>query len=208
MIELGGKICYLVLFTTKSDITGLLGELHEESVVSLFNVRPGIEDSGEKKLSASGLEARIHAELSSVASDYVKLIKEVVLAGLNVPSKYTIRDLQVLGAIGDSQGRITSSDIFKSTGLDPATVTRSAKTLISAGHVNSIENEKDSRSRYLELTSEGHSLYTAYYEACDTLFSSEDLSISGPSALELERLIAVLKRLKTRIQILRLKNFS
>lgn len=164
-------------------------------------------DGSFPKLTASLAESNLHGLLSSVGSDYVKLLKKAVLPELDLPKSYTIRDLQVLGTLHESGKPLTSTDIFKRTGLDPATVTRSTKLLVKDGYFEQKENEADSRSRFLALTAKGLDLAHSYNKKCQFLFESQDLSISGPSLEEIQALERTLKSLQNRVRILRLKKF-
>ncbi|NNE57362.1 MAG: winged helix-turn-helix transcriptional regulator [Hellea sp.] len=175
--------------------------------MSLFDVKSGIEKSSDSESFPLPVEARFHAVLSGLASDYVRLIKKTVLPKLDMPSAYTIRDVQVLAAIRDSGGPCTSSEVFRATGLDPATVTRAVKNLVSDNFVVSTENAGDSRSRFLNLTDTGRDLADQFLEGCQNLFESDELAISKPNSDEWASLFRQLKRLSNRVQILTLKNF-
>lgn len=175
--------------------------------MSLFDVRPGIDDDEFPQLTASLAEAGIHGILAAVASDYVKLIKKVVLPEMNLPKSYTVRDMQIISTLHASARPLTSTDIFRRTDLDPATVTRSTKQLVAAGHVGVEENEADSRSRFLFLTKSGRDLARHYNAKCRDLFESKDLSITSPSLQDLEALEKTLKSLQNRVRILSLKKF-
>lgn len=164
-------------------------------------------DGNFPQLNASLAESNLHGLMSSVGSAYVKLLKKTVLPELSLPKSYTIRDLQVLGTLHESPKSLTSTDIFKRTGLDPATVTRSTKLMIKDGYVGSHDNEADSRSRFLTLTDKGLELAQSYNEKCQRLFDSKDLSIPGPSLEDIQILERTLKSLQNRVRILRLKNF-
>jgi len=175
--------------------------------MSLFDVRPGIDDDDFPQLTASLAEAGIHGLLAAVASDYVKLLKKTVLHEMALSKSYTVRDMQIISTLHASAKPLTSTDIFRRTNLDPATVTRSTKQLIADGYLASEENESDSRSRFLFLTQTGRELARSYNEKCRTLFESKDLSISAPTLPELEALEKNLKSLQNRIRILSLKKF-
>lgn len=175
--------------------------------MSLFDVRPGIDDDEFPQLTASLAEAGIHGILAAVASDYVKLIKKAVLPDMGLPKSYTVRDMQIVSTLHASAKPLTSTDIFRRTDLDPATVTRSTKQLISEGYLGVEDNEADSRSRFLFLTKSGRDLARNYNAKCRELFESKDLSISAPSLQELESLERTLKSLQNRIRILSLKKF-
>ena len=159
------------------------------------------------QLTASLSEASIHGLLAAVASNYVKLLKRVVLPQLDLPKSYTVRDLQIISTLNESAKPLTSSAIFRRTHLDPATVTRSTKQLVSDGYVFMQDNEADSRSRFLSLTPEGRDLARRYNNKCRILFESKDLSITAPSLEDLDRLEKNLKSLQNRVRILSLKNF-
>lgn len=175
--------------------------------MSLFDVRPGISNDQFPRLTASLAEAGIHGLLAAVASDYVKLLKKTVLQDMGLPKSYTVRDMQIISTLHASAKPLTSTDVFKRTNLDPATVTRSTKQLIADSYLGTEENETDSRSRYLFLTDTGRELARSYNEKCRTLFESKDLSITAPSLQELEDLEKNLKSLQNRIRILSLKKF-
>lgn len=175
--------------------------------MSLFDVRPGIDDDEFPQLTASLAEAGIHGILAAVASDYVKLIKKVVLPDMQLAKSYTVRDMQIISTLHESAKPLTSTDIFRRTDLDPATVTRSTKQLVADGYLGVQDNESDSRSRYLFLTATGRDLARDYNQKCRTLFESKDLSISSPSLQELESLEKNLKSLQNRVRILSLKKF-
>jgi len=184
---------------------GTIGGPSESEQMSMFNT-----GDGEKKypqLNASLAEANLHALMSALASDYVKLLKKSVLPDLGLPKKYTIRDMQILSALFESGKPLTSTDIFKRTGLDPATVTRSTKILIADGYLESSENREDSRSRYLHLTNSGESLADKYHSGCEKLFESKDLSIAAPTLDEFQSIEKMLKSLRNRVRILNLKKF-
>lgn len=174
--------------------------------MSLFEIRPGVEGPSSPK-SVMPEEAVLHAYFSTLSSEYIKLIKDFALDKLDMPEKYSIRDVQVIMVAYEAQGPVTSSQVFKSTGLDPATVTRSVKKLVSDGYFNIRNNEQDSRSRFLDLTKKGHTLATTYKEACVELFKGQSLSIPGPTEREFRDLRDQLKKLRHRVKILRLKNF-
>lgn len=176
--------------------------------MSSFDTRTAEKNGDFPQLNASLAESNLHALMSSVASAYVKLLKRTVLPELDLPRSYTIRDLQVLGALHESPKPLTSTDIFKRTGLDPATVTRSTKLLSSDGYIDTHENHADSRSRFLTLTQKGLDTARAYNEKCEGLFDSKDLSIPGPSLDEIQALERTLKTLQNRVRILKLKRFN
>ena len=164
-------------------------------------------ESSFPQLNASLAESNLHALMSSVASSYVKLLKKTVLPQLNLSKTYTIRDLQVLGTLHESAKPLTSTDVFKRTGLDPATVTRSTKLLTKDGFIEALENKADSRSRFLKLTPKGLELAQSYNEKCQHLFESRDLSIPAPSLEEVQSIERTLKSLQNRVRILTLKSF-
>lgn len=175
--------------------------------MSLFDMRPGIDDDEFPQLTASLVEAGIHGILAAVASDYVKLIKKAVLPEMKLPKSYTVRDMQIISTLHASAKPLTSTDIFRRTDLDPATVTRSTKQLVTDGYVDVEDNEADSRSRFLFLTKTGRGLARNYNAKCRDLFESKDLSISAPNLQDLESLEKTLKSLQNRIRILSLKKF-
>lgn len=165
------------------------------------------KDNDFPQLTASLSEAGIHGIMAAVASDYVKLIKKTVMPQLDLPKSYTVRDLQIINTLHASARPLTSTDVFRRTFLDPATVTRSTKQMISDGYILAEENETDSRSRYLSLTKTGLALARDYNDKCRALFESKDLTISAPSLEDLENLERTLKSLQNRVRILSLKNF-
>lgn len=169
--------------------------------------RASEDDNEFPQLTASLSEAGIHGLMAAVASNYVKLLKRVVLPQLDLPKSFTVRDMQIISTLHESAKPLTSSAIFRRTHLDPATVTRSTKQLAAGGFINVKDNEADSRSRYLSLTDSGRDLARRYNEKCSILFESRDLSISAPSLEELDRLEKNLKSLQNRVRILGLKNF-
>ena len=175
--------------------------------MSLFDENAGTKDRVNSQLLMLPMEARIHASLAELASNYVKLIRKAILPKLDLPKGYSIRDVQVLSVIGGAKGPVTSSQIYRSTGLDPATVTRSVKTLSDHGHISVFDNEEDSRSRLLKLTNEGQSLSDRYTQSCQKLFASEDLNIPNVSNEDFVDLQNMLNKLKTRVRILDLKSF-
>jgi len=175
--------------------------------MSLFNARPGIDDDDFPQLTASLAEANIHALLSSVASSYVRLLKKTVMPVMELPKEFGVRDMQILATLYESARPLTSTDIFKRTGLDPATVTRSTKNLIRSEYIYASENEVDSRSRFLHLTETGLAIAKTYNAACQKLFASDDLTINAPSLEKLQSLERTLKSLQSRIKILSLKSF-
>lgn len=175
--------------------------------MTLFNIRPGIEPSPTNN-SIIMNEAKLHGQLSALAASYVRLIKETVLTKLEIEHSYSIRDFQVLVTLSEASPTTTASDVFKSTGLDPATVTRSVKALIAHEHLTVSENDLDSRSRYLHLTNTGQALADEYKQACEEVFHSEAFSMPGLSNQEVLALQKTLRQLDQRVKILRLKNFS
>ncbi len=176
--------------------------------MSTYDTRSSGLNNDFPQLNASLAESNLHALMSTVASGYVKLLKRAVLPELDVPDRYTIRDLQVLGALHESPKPLTSTDIFRRTGLDPATVTRSTKLLVKDGYINSHENQADSRSRFLTLTEKGLDLARDYNAKCEELFASKDLAIDGPSLDEIQSIERTLKTLQNRVRILKLKKFT
>ncbi len=165
-------------------------------------------DNDFPQLTASLAEAGIHGLLTAVGSDYVKLLKKTVLPQLNLPKPYTVRDLQILNTLYTSAKALTSTDVFRRTFLDPATVTRSTKQMINDGFILAEENESDSRSRFLTLSKSGRTLARTYNEKCQALFESKDLTISAPALQDIEKLERSLKSLQNRVKILSLKNFK
>jgi len=164
-------------------------------------------DDDFPQLTASLAEAGLHGLMSAVASNYVKLLKTAVMPQMSLPKSYTVRDLQIISTLHASAKPLTSTDIFRRTFLDPATVTRSTKQLISDGYIAAEDNASDSRSRFLSLTKAGREIARLYNQKCQVLFESKDLSISGPSLENLESLERTLKSLQNRVRILKLKNF-
>lgn len=175
--------------------------------MSLYDKRSDVEDDFPQ-LTASLAEASLHGLLSSVGSDYVKLLKKTVLPQLNLPKGYTVRDLQIINTLYASAKPLTSTDVFRRTFLDPATVTRSTKLMIKDGFILAEDNEADSRSRFLSLSKSGRALARSYNEKCRGLFESKDLTISAPSLQDLEKLERSLKSLQNRVKILSLKTFK
>jgi len=174
--------------------------------MSAYDKNAGDDDSFPQ-LTASHSEAGIHGLMAAVASNYVKLLKKVVLPKLDLPKTYTVRDLQIISTLHESAKPLTSTDIFRRTNLDPATVTRSTKQMVSDEFLSVEENEADSRSRFLSLTPSGRNLAKNYNSKCNELFESKDLSIASPSLEDLQSLERSLKSLQNRVRILSLKNF-
>lgn len=174
--------------------------------MSLFDIRPGIEESGLEDDKNENLpkEANLQGLCAALATDYARLIKERVLTRIDNPVPYKIRDFQVLMAIYNAKEVLTASHIYKSTGLDPATVTRSVKLLTLHGHLMAEENEADTRSRFLLKTDKGEQLAKAYRQACRDIFIPK--TEGSPFAVadtELSALMSALVVLRQRVNILR-----
>lgn len=175
--------------------------------MSLFKIKPGIEvkSTGLTQTEKSRLpeEAEIHVFCAAIAADYVKFIKAHVLARLDIPPKYTIRDLQVMTDIYDSDHLLTSADIVKNSNLDPATVARSVKTLKEFGHLETFRNQEDSRSRFLSPTPKGQALAEDYIANCTDVFSQEGLSRQSQGASEIAALLDILKSYHSKVTTLK-----
>ena len=175
--------------------------------MSLFKIRPGIEMDvsieSTAELNSLPEEANIHALCAAIAADYVKFIKNNVLGNLAIPEKYTIRDLQVLMGIFKSTGFVTSANIVKDSGLDPATVARSVKVLKQYGYVEAQSSPKDSRSRLLALTPKGQTLAKDYIRASQAAFNQKGLSSSNLFSSEMGVISQLLKDFRNHSRKLR-----
>ncbi len=174
--------------------------------MSLFTIRPGIESGSPadtiQNLESLPEEANIHALCAAIAADYVKFVKKHVLEDLDMPQKYTIRDLQVLISIFESDTVLTSAHIVKISGLDPATVARSVKTLKDHGHIITESSLEDSRSRLLKITLDGRALAKEYVKASRSAFNKNGLS-STNQADEIGTVFQLLKDFRNQSRKLR-----
>ncbi len=164
--------------------------------MSLFSIRPGIEAADIENYEASGLplEAHFHAVCAAVAADYVKLIKDSVLPAIGADKDFSVRDMQVLSYVNESATPITAADIVKISGLDPATVTRSVRSLSNKDYLTTLPNEKDSRSRILVLTKTGEDLAEKYAQECREIFLTGNTLPAGEAQLMARVLEALRKR--------------
>ncbi len=174
--------------------------------MSLFDIRPGIVESHEDdfRIEIMPEEAKLHGLFSALSTDYARLIKERILVKINCPKNYKIRDFQVLSAIYSSSKTMTASDVYRGTGLDPATVTRSVKLLKDNGHLDVEENEADTRSRFLVKTQKGEDLANSYGEACaDVFVPNSETSPFLINDKELKAVTSMLIMLRQRVNVLR-----
>lgn len=176
--------------------------------MSLFTIRPGIEMDvsieNSDELYALPEEANIHALCAAIAADYVKFIKKNVLQNLVIPENYTIRDLQVLMGIFKSNISVTSANIVRDSGLDPATVARSVKALKKHGYVETQPSPKDSRSLLLTLTPKGRDLAKDYINASRAAFEHKGLGSTNMFSSEMGVISQLLRDFRNHSRKLRL----
>lgn len=173
--------------------------------MSLFDLRPGVDETlDETEMGSLPDEARLHELCSALSAEYTRLIKEQVIKKVDPSRTFSIRDFQVLTTIYNTDQALTSSHIYKQTGLDPATVTRSVKILAAHDLLTIEENVIDSRSRLLSKTDAGEALSKTYGKACSNIFipDAED-SAFRLNQSELKAIMSALVVLRQRAHILR-----
>jgi DNA-binding MarR family transcriptional regulator len=118
------------------------------------------------------------------------------------PENITQAEWRILTTLG-AEGPSAQSRFVKRSPMDKITVTRTVKSLINAGLVESRESELDRRSRLLTLTPKGLSLYRSLAAKTLQLESEllEEAGISDP-----EEFIERLHRLELAVSTLRRKH--
>ncbi len=174
--------------------------------MSLFNIRPGIEDaestvvSEKKDTRRLPDEALFHVLCTHIANDYIKYIKAQVMTQLDIPKTYKIRDIQILSAIYEYTGNITSAIIARDNSLDPSTLTRSVKTLTKDGYVETRTAHNNLNRRILSVTEKGEKLGREILLANQKAFSRK-FFYEGDAAFMTPKDIGVVKDILRRLKM-------